>query len=47
MSLEQICIEQEEIIEKQAALIRSLLCELLQFRALNNEELRLLEDKEA
>lgn len=42
MSLEQLCLEQEEIIEKQAAQIRALLSELLQFRALTEEETRLL-----
>lgn len=42
MSLEQLCLEQEEIIEKQAAQIRALLSELLQFRALTKEEARLL-----
>lgn len=42
MSLEQLCLEQEEIIEKQAAQIRALLSELLQFRALTKEETRLL-----
>ena len=38
MTLEQLCIEQEEIIEKQAAMIRGLLTELTQFRALSEEE---------
>ena len=42
MSLEQLCLEQEESIEKQAAQIRALLSELLQFRALTKEEARLL-----
>lgn len=38
MSLERLCLEQEEIIEKQAAQIRDLLTELMQFRALSEEE---------
>lgn len=45
MSLEQLCMEQEETIEKQAAQIRALLSELLQFRALTEEETRLLASK--
>lgn len=40
MNLEQLCLEQEEIIEKQAAQIRGLLYELVQFRALEKEERR-------
>ena len=42
MSLEQIALAQEEIIVKQSAVIRALLEELLQFRALTKEEARLL-----
>ena len=45
MSLEQLCLEQEETIEKQAAQISALLSELLQFRALTEEETRLLASK--
>jgi hypothetical protein len=41
MSLERLCLEQEEIIEKQAAQIRDLLTELMQFRALSEEEARI------
>ena len=43
MTLEQLCIEQEEIIEKQAAMIRGLLNELSQFRSLNEEEQKLID----
>ena len=43
MTLEQLCLEQEEVIEKQAAMIRGLLYELLQFRALSEEERKLIE----
>ena len=42
MSLERLCLEQEDTIEKQAAQIRALLSELLQFRELTEEETRLL-----
>ena len=44
MSLEQICIMQEEQIEKQSTIIRDLLAQLLQYRELTEEELRLTED---
>ncbi len=47
MRLTQAFLEQEEILEKQAALIRGLLTEILQFRALSKEEQRLLDNKEA
>ena len=40
MRLAQIFLEQEEIIEKQAAIIRGLLYELMQFRTLTEEEQR-------
>lgn len=46
MSLEQLCLEQEEIIEKQAAQIRALLEELSQYRAITAEEQRLLDLQE-
>ena len=42
MNLEQLCLEQEELIETQAAQICALLSELIQFRALSQEETRLL-----
>ncbi|MBR3236826.1 MAG: hypothetical protein IKF99_00150 [Oscillospiraceae bacterium] len=42
MTLEQLCIEQENIIEKQAAMIRGLLYELAQFRALDEAEQQLI-----
>ena len=38
MRLAQVFLEQEEIIEKQAAIIRGLLYEIMQFRALTEEE---------
>ncbi len=44
MSLEQICIMQEEQIERQSVIIRDLLTQLLQFRELTEEELRMMED---
>lgn len=44
MSLEQICIMQEEQIEKQSIIIHNLLTQLLQFRELTEEELRMMED---
>ena len=43
MNLEELCLEQEEIIEKQAAQIRDLLSEVMQFRALKEEERRLFD----
>lgn len=46
MRLTKVFLEQEEIIEKQAALIRDLLYEIIQFRTLSSEEQRLL-SKEA
>lgn len=45
MSIEQFCMLQEERIEKQEEMIRRLLLELMQFRALNDEELRFLENE--
>ena len=45
MSIEQFCMLQEERIEKQEEIIRRLLLELMQFRALNDEELRFLENE--
>ncbi len=44
ISLEQLCIMQEEQIERQSVIIRDLLTELLQFRELTEEELRQTED---
>lgn len=44
ISLEQLCIMQEEQIERQSIIIRDLLTELLQFRELTEEELRQTED---
>jgi hypothetical protein len=38
--LESLCIEQEETIARQSAEIRKLLCELAQYRALDDEENR-------
>lgn len=43
MNLEQLCLEQEELIEKQAAQIRGLLYELMQLRALTEEERRIID----
>lgn len=36
--LESLCIEQEETIARQSATIRKLLCEVAQYRALDDEE---------
>lgn len=36
--LENLCIEQEEMIARQSATIRKLLCEVAQYRALDDEE---------
>ena len=44
MSLEQMCIMQEEQIERQCVIIRDLLAQLMQFRQLTEEELRMMED---
>ena len=41
MSLERVCLDQQEMIAKQSAVISSLLYELAQFRALSAEEKRL------
>ena len=38
--LENLCIEQEEMIARQSATIRKLLCEVAQYRALDDEESR-------
>ena len=46
MSLEQIALAQEEIIAKQSAVIRVLLEELSQYRAITAEEQRLLDLQE-
>ena len=46
MSLEQIALAQEEIIAKQSAVIRALLEELSQYRAITAEEQRLLDLQE-
>ena len=46
MSLEQIALAQEEIIAKQSAVIRALLEELSQHRAITAEEQRLLDLQE-
>lgn len=40
--LENLCIEQEEMIARQSATIRKLLCEVAQYRALDDEESRAL-----
>lgn len=45
MRLTQVFLEQEEIIEKQAALIRGLLYELIQYRDLSEEEQRMIGSK--
>ncbi len=44
MSLEQMCILQQEEISRKDTIILELLTELLQFRTLTEEELRLMED---
>ena len=44
MSHAQICNMQEEKIERQSVSIRDLLTQLLQFRELTEEELRMMED---
>ena len=38
--LEQVCLEQQETIAKQSAVISSLLSEIAQYRALSAEEER-------
>ena len=38
MTFETICIEQQEVIDKQSALIKQLLIELSLYRSLDNEE---------
>ena len=43
MTLEQVALAQEEIIANQAAVIRALLEELSQYRAISAEERHLLE----
>lgn len=40
--LESLCIEQEEMIARQSATIKRLLCEIAQYRALDDEESRTL-----
>ena len=40
--LESLCIEQEETIARQSATIKRLLCEIAQYRALDDEESRAL-----
>lgn len=44
--LENLCIEQEEMIARQSATIRKLLCEVAQYRALDDEESRALNGAE-
>lgn len=46
MTAEQLCMKMSETIEEQAALIVSLLREVMQYRELNQEETRILEDAE-
>lgn len=43
MSLERVCLDQQEMIAKQSAVISSLLYELAQFRTLSAEEKRLMD----
>lgn len=43
MTLEGVCLEQQDIIAKQSAIISGLLRELALHRALDAEELRLME----
>lgn len=45
MTLEGVCLEQQEIISKQSAIISALLRELSLHRALDAEELRLMESE--
>jgi hypothetical protein len=42
VSLEGVCLEQQEIIAKQSAVISALLLELSQYRALDAEERQLI-----
>ena len=44
MSLEQLCVEQEAEIVKKDTIILELLSQLMQFRQLTEEELRMMED---
>ncbi len=44
MSLEQLCLEQEAQISRQSVIIMELLTELMQFRQLAEEELKMMED---
>lgn len=44
MSLEQLCAEQEAEIVKKDTIILELLTQLMQFRQLTEEELRMMED---
>lgn len=44
LSLEQLCIEQETEIVRKDAIILDLLTQLMQFRELTEEELRMMED---
>ena len=46
VALENLCIEQEEMIARQSATIRRLLCEIAQHRALDDEERRALSGAE-
>jgi len=44
MSLEELCLKQEEQIQNQSAIISELLTQLIQLRNLLEEEMRMAED---
>ena len=44
MSLEELCLKQEELIKRQSEIIRSLLSQVLQLQGIVEEDLLLSED---
>lgn len=45
MSLEMVCLNQEEVIERQQKMILDLLSELSQFREIKEDEKKFLKDQ--